>query len=611
MFQTDRSILRSEMSDSLHRWAVPEAFGQELALLLISEREPAESSKLWARFEEGVNAGRFPFIRRTGLDRYVFTPEAREEFLQYWRTEKNKGEFKRLNRTLHEYFQARLEEEGRRQSPAPLLFSLLRQSLYHLIAADEARGLLEFEKWFSHYEQAGRVQVCQDLLKAIEQQSADLSSRGQLWLSFYRARLAALQERVESAEGMAAEVSPSRTVLTALLENYNRLRETGAFADPLLEGRIWNLLGIIAFQRGEHETAFQSFREAVRALDEGALVEEAIAISVNLGMALREAGQLESALEVCHSALERAQVIGVASHHIQAALWLNLGMIYGNLALQTDQPVSKTDLEGKTKDYFARAVLAYASLGDRYREGLALALYGRWLMMSTRIEEAIAYLEKALEILKGIGAPEAETVQGWLEICRRIQAQEEEGKPHSEMPRREPTGPFRKGNGEQAQYLCVEFSKEYEEWKLLWHFLEMFGNRTRYSYTRDTEYYIEQHLPGLQEDTGTGISNKEATFTEMVFPQHLEKTGQTHRVETGSLDLVKEGMQAYREGNLERAISSFQDAVEQARRELRPDVEMVALDWLSLSWVMTGLPDAATFATEFFIRAGRLGYEKL
>ncbi|MEO0248108.1 MAG: hypothetical protein ABIN58_00925 [candidate division WOR-3 bacterium] len=394
------------------------------------------------------------------------------------------------------------------------------------------------------------------------------------------------------------EAGSSQAMLKALLRNYSQLKETQELVDPLLEGWIWNLLGISAFQRGEHETAVQSFREAVQALDQGSLIQEAIAISVNLGLALRKAGQLGPALEVCHSALERAEATGIASPRLQATLWLNLGVIYGDLALQADQPASKADLERKTKDYFVWAVLAYFSLGERYREGLALALYGRWLMMSAQIEEAIVYLEKALEILKDIGAPEAETVQEWLEICKRksrqevseyITKQEEEIIRHflESISKTESSSLF--SNISEKEHSARRLSKQEDK------------TERSYLFSNMGEKEHPVRYPPKQEE----IDVTRVHFTEEELSWQFSKgANRSHEIE--SLDLLNLGVQTYRLGNLKGAVARFQGAVEQARHELQPDVELMALAWLSLSWTMIGSPEAAEYTTEFLSRARRL-----
>lgn len=139
-------MISESVKETLHRWAIPEYFNGEIVLCLLADKEPADARQLWYRFEEAVSQGYFPFIRRTGLDRYVFEAGTRERLLEYWRVGEHKKEFQQLNRALHEYFEARLKAEFHKQSPAPVLFSLLRQSLYHLIAADEEEGFRKFER---------------------------------------------------------------------------------------------------------------------------------------------------------------------------------------------------------------------------------------------------------------------------------------------------------------------------------------------------------------------------------------------------------------------------------------------------------------------------------
>jgi len=562
-------MISESVKETLHRWAIPEYFNGEIVLCLLADKEPADARQLWYRFEEAVSQGYFPFIRRTGLDRYVFEAGTRERLLEYWRVGEHKKEFQQLNRALHEYFEARLKAEFHKQSPAPVLFSLLRQSLYHLIAADEEEGFRKFERWFSHYEQAGQALVCQELLNVLEQRMPDLSPRRQLWVALYRARLLALCERLGIAEGASPQAA-----LEDILQKYSQLRKTEPFADPLLEGWVWNTLGLVAFQQESHKTAADHFRKAVDVLNEGALIQEAITVSVNLGLALRIAGQSEEALQVCEHALERARIGGVSDTHLLAALWLNLGMIYGDLA-QAERPFYGPDSAQRARNYFTRAALTYSSLGDRHREGLALALYGRWLLLYGEAEEAIVYLEKALEILKSVNAPECKPVEEWLEICRRLQRQQE-------SPVRMPTYP--KSESELLQRFLQEVS---------------------YSPFDYTVPPVEESLLHIQDIKHESISDLRETFVSEFFrnPGHQET-----RID--SSEFLELGQRAYRNGDLTRAIGWFQDAVAQARRELRADIELVALDWLSLSLVMTGSPDATHSIAELMTRARRLRYEK-
>ncbi|MGI5194752.1 tetratricopeptide repeat protein [Streptomyces sp. CA-288835] len=157
--------------------------------------------------------------------------------------------------------------------------------------------------------------------------------------------------------------------------------------DRLGEGIAWTNLGIALRQTGRAEEALDAHtraRDLFRAV--GDRHGEGSAWN-NLGLALQEAGRAEEAVDAHTHARDLYQVAG--DRHREADAWTNLG-----LALQkAGRAEEAIDAHTHARDLFQAA-------GDRHGEGAAWTNLGIALREAGRVEEAVEAYDKALEIFR-------------------------------------------------------------------------------------------------------------------------------------------------------------------------------------------------------------------
>ncbi|MGW3410584.1 tetratricopeptide repeat protein [Streptomyces sp. NPDC000888] len=158
----------------------------------------------------------------------------------------------------------------------------------------------------------------------------------------------------------------------------------GRFGDRTAEAGAWNNLGIALREAGRVEEAVEA---NIRARDllqtAGDRADEASAWN-NLGSALREAGRVEEAVEAHIQARDLHQAVG--NRRGEADAWNNLGV-----ALEEAGRVEEA-VEAHT-----RARDLHQAAGDRHREARALNNLGIALVGAGRVEEAVEGYGRALE----------------------------------------------------------------------------------------------------------------------------------------------------------------------------------------------------------------------
>ncbi|MFF8451328.1 tetratricopeptide repeat protein [Streptomyces leeuwenhoekii] len=151
------------------------------------------------------------------------------------------------------------------------------------------------------------------------------------------------------------------------------------------EAAAWNNLGIALREAGRVEEAIDAHTRARDLLQAaGDRHGEAIAWN-NLGIALREAGRVKETIDAHTRALDLHQAAG--DHHREAKAWNNFGIV-----------LTEAGRVEEAIDAHTRARDLYQAAGDHHREAKAWNNLGVALAEAGRAEEAIEAYGKALEI---------------------------------------------------------------------------------------------------------------------------------------------------------------------------------------------------------------------
>ncbi|MFI9174558.1 tetratricopeptide repeat protein [Streptomyces lincolnensis] len=153
------------------------------------------------------------------------------------------------------------------------------------------------------------------------------------------------------------------------------------------EAGAWTSLGIALREAGRVEEAIEAHTRA-RDLYQAARDRHREGMAWNnLGVALRDAGRVEEAIDALTSARDLFQAAG--DRHREGTTWNNLGLALRD-AGRAEEAI---DAHTRARDLFQAA-------GDRHREGMAWNNLGVALEEAGRVEEAIEAYGRDLEICR-------------------------------------------------------------------------------------------------------------------------------------------------------------------------------------------------------------------
>lgn len=291
--------------------------------------------------------------------------------------------------------------EGLAQSLRPLgevLAGVGRETeaLPYLVEAAELFGQLgspgrEAEVWRKTAETAERAGSASDAVTAWTRYLA-LAEPGE-----------DLDTRLEAREGLARaqrrfDPDPAAARAT-LMETLELARGDGRRA---LEARLLNSLGILEWERGEHEAALEAYEAALAAYQELGDQVHAGVILNSLGVTLNALGRFADGRARLEDALETNRATGqrLLEGHSLAAL--------GELSLEAGEL-------DRARGLFETSLEIRRSLGDRTGEGWMHHYLARVCARQGRDEDATAHGTAAREI-----AAELED-QKLLEACREVE----------------------------------------------------------------------------------------------------------------------------------------------------------------------------------------------
>lgn len=204
--------------------------------------------------------------------------------------------------------------------------------------------------------------------------------------------------------------------------------------DARQAARMFQTLGAVAFNRGDHTAAESSYRNGLRQAEAEDLDNERCALQANLASVHLVRGQFESAQSLLDQALQLARRLGDVRR--EASILMNLGVVAaqtGDRAQAARAFEESLELSQKTGSWeqrlfllvnlgalasdegqlslararFEEALVLAHQLGDRVRICLLLGNLGSIMMQQGNLEAAASRLEQGIGLARAIGQPEA------------------------------------------------------------------------------------------------------------------------------------------------------------------------------------------------------------
>jgi tetratricopeptide (TPR) repeat protein len=249
----------------------------------------------------------------------------------------------------------------------------------------------------------GMDEICWQLALAVEQFLTWEGARAD-HIAISRAGLAAAERsgnevavaRLLTALGVALDALKDHP---AAMEYFNRSAAIwGQIGDKTSEARSLSNLGLAELQAGQASSAISRFRTALAIHQElGDRAGEAFQLH-RLGSAHHVTGRPQEALAWFRQSLEIRVELG--EQRRQAATLHSIGDVLIELGRT-----------GEAMEHLDRTLILCRDNGMPYGEGMTLASLGDGLRALGKMGEAQARWRQALDVLAGLGAPEAEEVR--------------------------------------------------------------------------------------------------------------------------------------------------------------------------------------------------------
>jgi tetratricopeptide (TPR) repeat protein len=394
-----------DVAEAIHLCAIPHWFNEEILA--------------WPRGEGREPSGRTREIlaKLTGLtfvgpyhDRgYAYHENVRNLLLGRWRKEKAER-FQELSGIAAAYYADRLQVGI---SSAERRAEWEREEMYHLLVADEGRGINLFMSLVDRASQLYQLSTFDLLLSLAREQAADLSASNRPWLRFFEGKLALLSADWEQAlkiwetlegEREQASVDLEKTLVAHLSFLYkdkgkwDKAVECFQSSLEILEkagdkrgmADTFNNLGFLYKDKDQWEEADGCFRCSLGILEK-ASDERGMADTFNdLGFLYKDKGQWEEASKCFQRSLE---ILKKTSDKRGMAATLNsLGFLY------KDRKKWK-----KANKCFQRSLKILKRMSDRREMAATLNNLGFLYTDKGEWKKADRYFQRSLKILKKTG----------------------------------------------------------------------------------------------------------------------------------------------------------------------------------------------------------------
>jgi tetratricopeptide (TPR) repeat protein len=396
---------KPDVAEAIRLCAIPHRFNEEILAWLRGEgREPSERTVALL-----AELAKLAFVSPRRDYGYVCHENVRNMLSGRWRKENAEG-FQELSRLAAVYYADKLQVE---ESSGEQRAEWEREEMYHLLVANEKRGIDLFVNLLDGASQLYQLSTFELLLSLAYEQAADLSAGNRPWIQFFEGKLALLSgdwgkalKVWETLEGEREQISVDlEKMLAAHLPflykdkgEWDKAVECLEHSLEILEragdepgtATILNNLGFLYKDREEWEKADGYFRRSLEILenmgDEGGM---AIAFN-NLGLLYKDKKEWEKADGYFRRGLESVEKIG--DERGTATILNNLGFLYKD-----------REEWREAGRYFRRALKILKKTGDE--RGIAATFNNLGFLYTDKKEweKADKYFQHNLEILKKLG----------------------------------------------------------------------------------------------------------------------------------------------------------------------------------------------------------------
>ncbi|MEA3398053.1 MAG: tetratricopeptide repeat protein [Chloroflexota bacterium] len=395
----------SDVAEAIRLCAIPHWFnGETLAWLRGEGRETSGRTR-----EILANLAKLTFV---GLYRdlgYAYHENVRNLLLRRWRKE-NAERFQELSGMAAAYYADKLQvgELSEEQHA-----EWEREEMYHLLVADEGRGIDLFISLLNRASQFYQLSTFDLLLGLAREQAADLSASNRPWLRFFEGKLALLSGDWEGAlkiwealEGEREQVSKDleKTLaahLSFLYKDKGKWDKAVECLQRSLEilkqtddkrgmADTFNNLGFLYKDKNQWREADRCFKRSLKILKK-ASDKRGIAITFNnLGLLYKDKGKWEKANGYFRRGLKVLEKAG--DERGMATILNSLGFLYKD----------REEWE-KADKYFQRSLEIMGKVGDEHGMADTFNYLGFLYTDKGEWEKADGYLQRSLEILKRVG----------------------------------------------------------------------------------------------------------------------------------------------------------------------------------------------------------------
>ena len=206
---------------------------------------------------------RFQWARVDSQGRLRYQEEIRRYLLAWWRTAEP-DRFQRLHQAALAYFQVRRQTANESEQP-----TYTNEILYHCLLVDENAGIDQLINWFEDACARYQLGIAEQLVVQAKEVSEQLTEPGQMWITYFAARLDQLYRRADAGE------TTFRTLA-------NRAPTT------LLQAVAQWSLGTLLVQRQQWSTALHHYKASLHELQRVQAADYEIRVLLAMGDAYRD-----------------------------------------------------------------------------------------------------------------------------------------------------------------------------------------------------------------------------------------------------------------------------------------------------------------------------------
>jgi tetratricopeptide (TPR) repeat protein len=362
---------KPDLAEAIRLCAIPHRFNEEILAWL--RGEGTKPSQRTETILEELKLKELAFVSRENL---FLHDNVRNLLLHRWRKE-HPEDFKALNGKIAAYYEYKLQQSV---SSDQRRVGWEREEMYHLLVADEERGIVRFKSLCNKAIDSYRLSTL-DLLLSIAGEQVDVVRAGiQHWIKFF--------------EGKKYQVSSD---WEKALEVWEKLKKKRAFFTGDLEPTLAVHLSILYKDKGAWNKAIESLEDSLKILAKESDERGMITILNNRGFLYKDRANLPRAQNDFRRGLKIAKKI---EDECGMAISLrNLGLLYKDKGKW-----------GEALEHYQRSLAILERMGDEHflargYDDRGLLYKDRGLLNKDRedLQKAENDFGRAVEILERIG----------------------------------------------------------------------------------------------------------------------------------------------------------------------------------------------------------------